>query len=192
MEPQRSPPISIAEVPSASAQAAEPPAETKPEQGADEPPAGSPEATALAACMKDSKLSHCAPLFDGDVDAMERDSFRQGTFCTTGCIKGYEDRNALMVKAGYEACLAAYVAARGKKPAKCTIPIAKRPSDARLVSMRFQDALRAAVEKGDAKSLAALDAMLPVLDAKHLKGIAAECDERCRQFGDERLVAPKH
>ena len=107
------------------------------------------------------------------------------------CIEGWEERNGPTLSTAARACIDAYVAARGKKPAKCAIPIAPRPSDARLVSMRFQDALRAAVEKGDAKSRAALDAMLPVLDAKHLKAAALECDERCRHYGAETLSVRK-
>jgi hypothetical protein len=133
--------------------------------------------TAIANCIHASKVSLCLPMFGKTMD--DDVSMSQGAACTSACIAAREERLAPAIDRAVSVCRGASV--RGATASKCVFPKVKRPADAREVSMRFQDALRAAVDKRDAASVGALDAMLPVLDAPYLASIEPACTKRCRE-----------
>ena len=133
--------------------------------------------TATESCIRESKVSLCLPVFGATME--DEASTTRGAACTSACIGAREKRLGPAIDRALKVCRDAY--AKGRARSKCDFPKVSRPADAREVSMRFQDALRAAVEKRDESSAAALDAMLPVLDAPYLAEIEPACTKRCRE-----------
>lgn len=145
----------------------------------------------IASCVATSKVSKCVPVFKGKMDDFANEDVKKGAECTSTCLGNRDERLAGPVGEQYEACKKAYLANNGdKKKAKCTFPKPPKLRDPRELSMRFQDALRAAVEKGDAASLDALDAVVPLMDAKWLVEQEKECTERCHLSAAELLGTP--
>jgi hypothetical protein len=177
---------SVAEIPRAKAPA--PASAPAPSATKEEPkPPPSPGEAATAACIEESKLSRCLTLFGKTVDDVDSEEVKLGAACTSTCIGARDDRLAQVLTDAASACKDAYVKSRGHKPVACKLPKAPRLRDPRELSMRFQDALRAAVEKRDAASARALDAMLPRLDAAYLAAAEPECTENCRADGAAAL-----
>jgi hypothetical protein len=168
------PPSRVAEVVSVAPVAPSDPPPPPPESPAPATSAVSSEAV-LADCIRASKVSLCLPVFGKTMD--DDTSTTQGAACTSACIGAREKRLRPAIERAVKVCREA--SARGTTARKCVFPKVNRPADGREVSMRFQDALRAAVEKRDASSLAALDAMLPVLDAPYLASIEPACTKKC-------------
>jgi hypothetical protein len=147
------------------------------------PPIGSPEA---AECIQRSKLSHCLALFGPTMDAPR--SLSDGASCTSSCIGNRDKRLSPAVERAGRACVGAYVKSRGAAAPKCEFPRVVTPRDPRELSMRFQDALRSAVERRDEATARALDKMLESLDATYLAGVEPECTKKCREDGAAALT----
>lgn len=155
-----------------------------------ETPTENPEARALSRCIETSKLRECLPIFAGKkMDDFDSSEVQAGATCTRACIEAREYRLRPAIDAAVATCKEAYEKSRGKAAVRCVFPKAKAPSDPRQHSMRFQDALRAALEKPSETTAAALDAMLPVLDSGHWSELEPDCTKRCRAEGAAALAA---
>lgn len=148
----------------------------------------SPEAVAVAACIAESKLSHCVPLFEGNVDPLETEAGRRGSACTRGCIGERDERLKRVVAEAADSCRESYVRSAGRKAPRCEFPKRPKTRDPRELSMRFQDALRAAIEKPAETSARALEDTLKFLDAEYLAGVEPECTKKCRADGAAALA----
>ncbi len=193
--PQAATPVRVAALPSAipappPATASDGGASAKETATTDRAPEESPQARATGRCIATGKLSACLPLFgQKKMDDFDSPEVQAGAACTRGCIEARPDRLRLVIESAVGTCREAYEKSRGKAAVRCVFPKGKAPADAREHSMRFQDALRAALEKPSDATAQALDAMLPVLDSGHYGELEPDCTKRCRTEGAAALAA---
>lgn len=189
---EKAEPVVVAEIAPKAPDEKPPRTEPEPEPSAEPEPAGeansplrgfSPEARA---CVESSKLSQCLPLFGARMD--DDKSMTTGAECTSSCIGAHDVRLAPAIDRSKKACVDAYVKAKGKGRVACAFPRFPKPKHDRELSMRFQDALRAAIDKRDAASARALDAMMGPFDAEHLAGVEPACTRQCNEEGAAALA----